>query len=330
MNRETVEQKIDNFLSDFETLTNAISWSIDKRIRFNIAAQFMTTEREFHAMQFLEVSDYIKKQLKWFSSIPQEIRYAIAALLINRFSDPIQAFDELKNIYEELTESGFKKGPNTYIAAYILLSNQQEDTNKKDIISRTLEIFKAMKKQHFFLTSHDDYPLAMLLSQTNRNVEDQMEDIEFYYHLLGNLVYKRGNDLQYLSHILAYGQKDNRDALAEDCVHLFNEFRKQSIKIKGMHYPSLGVLALLEDKKTAIPDILMTYSHFKEKKQLRWYKDMSFLLAIQMFVQDKIKNNDILSIGMAANIQAILQAQEAASIAAITAASAAASVSSSN
>ncbi|MGV3465388.1 MAG: DUF4003 family protein [Heyndrickxia sp.] len=330
MNKDTVEQRIDKFLADFEALTNAISWGIDKRIRFNIAAQYMTKEKEFHAKQFLEVSDYIKKQLTWFSSIPQEIRYAIATLLINKFSNPIQAFDDLKDCYVELTESGFKKGPNTYIAAFILLSNQQEDTNKTDRIQKAMEIYKAMRKQHFFLTSNDDYPLAMLLSQTDCKIEEQMEDIDFYYQYLGNLFYKRGNDLQYLSHILTYGQKDNREALAVDCVSLFDEFRKQSIKIKGMHYPALGVLTLLKNKETAISDILMIYSQLKERKQLHRYKDICFLIAIQMFVQDHISQNDIFSIGMAANIQTILQAQEAASIAAITAVSAAAASSSSS
>lgn len=330
MDPEVAEQKIERLLSDCDALTNAISWGVDKRIRFSIAAQFLTSGNKFNAKQFLEVSDYIKKKLKWFSSISQEMRYAIAALLLTRFPDPFQAFDELKNCYEELAEGGFSKGPNTYIAAYILLSNQQEDTKKTDRISRAMEIYKAMRKRHFFLTSYDDYPLAVLLSQMDRNVEEQMEDIEFYYQYLGSFFYKKGNDLQYLSHILTYGQKHNRNALAEDCVNLFEEFKKHSIKIKGMHYPALGVLALLENKETAISDILMIYSLLKEKKELRWHKDMSFLLAIQMFVQDHIRHNDILSIGMAANIQAIIQAQETASIAAIAVASTAASSSSNN
>lgn len=324
-----VEQKIERLLSDFDALTNAISWGIDKRIRLSIAAQFITSENELNSKQFLEVSDYIKKGLKWFSNVRQEMRYAIAALLINKFSDPLQAFDELKVCYEELTDNGFKKGPNTYIAAYILLSHHQE-SNKTDQIRRAMEIYKAMKKQHFFLTSYDDYPLAVLLSQTDRNVEEQMEDIEFYYQFLGNHSFKRGNDLQFLSHILTYGQENNRDALAEDCAQLFEAFKKHSIKIKGMHYPALGVLALLKKPETSIPDIFMIYSLLKEKKPLRWYKDLCFLLAIQMYVQDTIENNDILSIGMAVNIQAILQAQEAANIAAITATTATAASSSSD
>ncbi|WP_251345824.1 hypothetical protein [Heyndrickxia oleronia] len=51
---------------------------------------------------------------------------------------------------------------------------------------------------------------------------------------------------------------------------------------------------------------------------------MSLLFSIQMLVKDKIQDKDLLSIGTATNIQAIILAQQAASIAAISAATAAA------
>ncbi|MEK5174458.1 hypothetical protein NST63_14785 [Heyndrickxia sp. FSL W8-0496] len=57
---------------------------------------------------------------------------------------------------------------------------------------------------------------------------------------------------------------------------------------------------------------------------------MSLLFSIQMLVKDKIQDKDLLSIGTATNIQAIILAQQAASIAAISAATAAASSSTSN
>lgn len=55
----------------------------------------------------------------------------------------------------------------------------------------------AMKSKHFFLTSNDDYPLAVLLTNINCSIEHQMENIEFFYHYLGDRVFRKGNDLHF-------------------------------------------------------------------------------------------------------------------------------------
>lgn len=327
---QDIAKQAEKFVSSFDALTNAISWGIDKRIRMSIASQFMISGKELEPKEFLNVSDFLKKDIKWYSGINQEMRYTLASLLINQFPDPIQAFSDLKECYNALTKKGFHKGPYTYLAAYTLLSHPMEGMDRSDQAGLAMELYKAMKSKHFFLTSNDDYPLAVLLSNINYSIEHQMENIEFFYHYLGDRVFRKGNDLQFLSHILTYGENSNRERLAENCVNLYEQFRKHNLKIKGIHFSTIGVLALLDEPEKYIYEIISIDSILNEKKLFRWYKEMSSLFSIQMLVKDKIQDKDLLSIGTATNIQAIILAQQAASIAAISAATAAASSSTSN
>lgn len=329
MFQNTLIQKQKQFTIIFDQLTNAISWGVDKRVRMSITSQFMSSERDFDPKLYLNVFDYIKKEIGWLSSLPSNIRYILSALLITQYDDPYKAFNELNDCYEVLTNHKFRKGPYTYLAAFSLLTHKKENGNLTEQAQRAMEIYKAIRSRHAFLTSSDDYPLSVLLSQSNRSIDSLMEYIEFFYKFLSKHGFKKGNDLQFLTHILTQGQKEKREQLAETTVQYLKSLQSKKVKIKGMHYPAIGVLAILDTPENTLSDIIKAYSKFNESKLFRWYKDMSLLVAIQLYVQEKIADKSILSVGIATSIQAILQAQQTAMLVSISAASAAAANSSS-
>ncbi|SHE15328.1 Uncharacterised protein [Chlamydia abortus] len=328
MFQETILQKRDQFTKIFDQLTHSISWSVDKRVRMSITSQFVSTERDFDPKAYLFVIDFIKREEGWFSSLPYNTRYILAALLITQFEDPYKAYSELKECYEVLTNNKFRKGPYTYLSAFSLLTHKKENGNLAEQARRAMEIYKAIRSRHFFLTSSDDYPLSVLLSQSNRSIDSLMEDIEYFYDFLSKHGFRKGNDLQFLSHILTQGQPERREQLAETTARYLEAFQSEKVKIKGMHYPALGVLALIDIPENTLADVIKAYSHFNESKLFRWYKDMSLLVAIQLYVQQIIADNSVLSVGIATSIQTILQAQQAAMIAVISAGAVAAASSS--
>jgi hypothetical protein len=62
-----------------------------------------------------------------------------------------------------------------------------------------------MRNHHIFLTSYEDYSLAILLSFLPRSLEKQIKEIEFFYQGLNGKGFYKGTNLQTLTHILAYG-----------------------------------------------------------------------------------------------------------------------------
>lgn len=77
--------------------------------------------KTFDKNEFDETVKYIKKNSKWFSNYRGHQLYSTAALLLTKFSEPQQAFNDLLEYEEKMKAAGFKKSPYLSIAAYALL-----------------------------------------------------------------------------------------------------------------------------------------------------------------------------------------------------------------
>ena len=69
---------------------------------------------------------------------------------------------------------------------YLLISRQpvlltEENEQHGAHIQRSMQVYKRMKKDHLFLTSTNDYPLAVLLAGQSEHVETLMDRVERLY-----------------------------------------------------------------------------------------------------------------------------------------------------
>ena len=80
-----------------------------------------------------------------------------------------ESFSDVLDLYEQLVTSGFSRSIFTYLAAAVLLTEENEQHGAH--IQRSMQVYKRMKKDHLFLTSTNDYPLAVLLAGQSENVE---------------------------------------------------------------------------------------------------------------------------------------------------------------
>lgn len=119
-------------------------------------------------------------------------------------------------------------------------------------IQRSMQVYKRMKKDHLFLTSTNDYPLAVLLAGQSENVETLMDRVERLYQKLAKAGLRKGNDLQFLSHILSLKKDVREEMLVATCTNIWNLLKQEKVKVKQMHYPAIGLLALLEDGEKEI------------------------------------------------------------------------------
>ena len=100
--------------------------------------------------------------------------------------------------------------------------------------------------------------------------------------------------------------------LARKVIDTKEAFEKNHYKIKSMHYPALGIIALSNQTNEAVSLV----QDLTSLKTFKWYKDMAITIASIFVSQD----NADASTGLTAALEAMIQAQQAAIIIATTAA----------
>ncbi|WP_390216956.1 DUF4003 family protein [Halobacillus seohaensis] len=132
--------------------------------------------------------------------------------------------------------------------------------------------------------------------------------------------FRKGNDLQFLSHIFTIQQDVDASVLVDRAKRLTHDFKKMGLRVKPMFYPAIGLLALIENSSKDIETIMSLYYRFNTEKQFRWKKDINFIIATNFIVRDKVENTSLITTGIQTTIETIIQAQQAAMIAGVTAA----------
>ncbi|SDY93029.1 DUF4003 domain-containing protein [Bacillus sp. 166amftsu] len=323
----TLQQKLEQYTHIYAQLKGELKWKTsDSRTGMMIAAMYTGSDKPFDLGRFLEISSYIKDQVGMFSYLKSYHRFVVAATLDIHFTHYKKAFQQFLDIYERLVAGGFSRSIFTYLAAAALLPEEsgQHDTR----IQRSMQVYKRMKEDHFFLTSANDYPLAVLLAGQSEKVETLMDRVERLYQKLAAAGLRKGNDLQFLSHILSLKKDVSEDMLVAQCTNIWNLLKQEKVKVKQMHYPAAGLLALLEDGEKEVHSIRAFIEKLQGDKLFRWHTDANILIAIQLFVSQKGAESQAANTGLQTMIEVLIQAQQATMLAAITASSAATSASS--
>ncbi|TDL31455.1 DUF4003 family protein [Jeotgalibacillus sp. S-D1] len=317
-------EKVKELVDYYEAMRKKYKWRADNGALMMIASQYVGSSQAFNMEKYIELVEFIKQESSAFSYIQSTLRFTLAGLLLNQPADPKEAFKEIQQCYDLLIGVGFQRSPHSYIAAYALFMGKNDDEDFTVHVKRAKEMYNGMKKQHFFLTSHEDYPLAVLLAEAEGESSQLLEDMTYYYDEL-HLVLWKGNNRQFLSQILTYGKHENRQFLIQNTLTWMDDLKVQGFKLRGLHLPIVGVLSLISTPSRLLPKIKDLYEEMISISKFKWYKDHCFMIAVRMVVQDEINENRMLDVGLATTVESILQAQQAAVIATMSAATAASS-----
>ena len=154
--------------------------------------------------------------------------------------------------------------------------------------------------------------------------------MERLYQKLATAGLRKGNDLQFLSHILSLKKDVREELLVAQCTNIWNLLKQEKVKVKQMHYPAIGLLALLEDGEKEIHSIRAFIEKLQGDKLFRWHTDTTILIAIQLFVSQKGEESKATNTGLQTMIEVLIQAQQATMMATIAASSVATSSASSS
>lgn len=317
------ENTIEVYTSTFEQLQKKMKWYlIDKQMLMIIAAAYTMNHKPFDYKHFISLADLIKKEAGLFSPLKSQSRYTTASMLDVNFEHPEEKVTELFLLYDQLIKAKFKRGSFTYLAATILLTNNKKDKDLHGVITDAKEIYDVMKSDHYFLTSGNDIPLAVFLALQNNDAKEKME---LFYEKLHKNGFKKGNDLQFLSHILSIDTDKSIEELVTQTTSIFDEFKLNGIKQKATYYPGMGMVALLPSEKINMKEITKIYEQLNSQKQFKWKKDINILLAISFFVSENIEDSNFTDVGIFTTLETLLQVQQAIMISSTTAASSSAS-----
>ncbi|MGM0877398.1 MAG: DUF4003 family protein [Bacillota bacterium] len=316
MDNKSLQMKVEKYRDIYSQLRKALKWHTDQRTLMLVATMYVAKSTDFDIKKFIELADYIKGRVSVFSYLKTPQRFTTASILETTTSNSKQAFEELLSIYEKLIEKGFSRTTYSYIAAGTLLNKNGKANH---YIEKTIQLYKSMKEHHYILTNSSDYPLAALLAQNDDTVDHIVFQMEDNYQQLQLKNFRKGNDLQFLSHILTLRQAKGPEESAEKCMSIKDDLLQIGIKSKSLYYPYIGMLSFLEDFTKEIPNLQEVYHQLTNDKLFKWQKDMNFMLSVLFLMIEKTEMNDVVTAGLNTSIEAIIQAQQAVMVASVSA-----------
>lgn len=319
-----IEQTVVDYKNIYNQLRKKLNWKVsDNRIIMTIASMYVISNKPFDRERFLSIAETISKKASLFSTLKTQFRFTMATNLDLNYEHTTEKIDDLLNIYNEFKNNKFKRGNFTYIAASLVLMNTNSLEEAREIINEAKVLHDGMKKQHPFLTATSDYPFATILAlNSDLDVDITVERLDNFYFALANNGFKKGNDLQVLSHLLTLAADENDSVLLNRVIHVYDTIRKHGVKPKNNYYTVMGLLAFLPTEEVEMDVILEVYEQLNKQKHFKWRKDLNFLLAVSFFVSDKLEEDQLIKTNISTTLEAILQVQHAIMVSSIVSATA--------
>ncbi|MBC8063124.1 MAG: DUF4003 domain-containing protein [Clostridiaceae bacterium] len=325
-----LKEKADLMVENFYQLKKGFKWETSIVKHFG-AMVHATKGKQIDIEALKEINKHIKSNTG-LTSYFRGTNLFILSSLLSLEGDYKGFFKNILSVYEQMRSEGFKNSTYLPLAAYAIAKEIPMDQWSNRIL-RMNDLYKNMKKNHFWLTSPDDYVFAAVLATTDLDLLQMDSEIEKCYKLLNQEGFHKGNDLQSLSHILAIGEELNIDK-CKRAMKLYLGLKSEKCKLQYNGLATLGVLTLInQDIDKIVNEVKQVYDYIKEQDGYGfWSLDTSMrsILAANLvadFYVAGIKKG-VLEVALGNSINVIIIAQQQAMIAAACAASASAAASS--
>lgn len=327
---ENLKKKCDLFADNHQSLKKNFKW--DYGMMHCLGAIIYTNVGlPVNIEAIKESKEMIKKNTGLFSSFKDTTLFALSTLF-SLEPNPGELFQKTIKIYDDMKKVGFHSSAYLTLAAFSI-AKQTEEYDVPSVINRAKEIYDAMKTEHWFLTSSDDYGYAAMLATTDLSVTQAIREMETCYGLLKK-TFSTGNALQSLTHVLTMGDEPAL-AKCERVNQVYQSLANKGCKLsKYSELASLGILALIsEDVEKLTDEITEVYQELIEKKGFgKWSltKHQRTLYGATLVMGEYIKDIQMnpISMTLANSITNILIAQQTAMIIAASSAAATSAASS--
>ncbi|WP_313130343.1 DUF4003 family protein [Anaerocolumna sp.] len=325
-----LQYKCDLFEENYGILKKNFKWEYSMMLRLG-AAICVNSGIKADVEAIKKAKGIIKNNTGVFSSF-KDISFFILSTLFSLEKNQEEMFLKTKNIYEEMKKVGFRGSPYLTLAAFSV-AKQRPEQDGAAVIGRAKEFYDAMKREHKFLTSADDYGYAAMLAATDLDITYAINEMEICYELLKKN-FGVGNELQSLTHVLAMGEEPAQEK-CNRVIEVFESLNSKDCKASKYHnLANLGILVLVsEDVEKLTDEIAEVNKYLLGKKGFgRWSlsKQDRTLFSSVLVVEEYLKETkkDSLTMTLANGITNLVIAQQTAMLIAVSSTSAAAAASS--
>lgn len=323
---ELVKVKLDRLIELFQQVSMQYKWEQSLTNHFT-ALTYTLNKKDFDKEKIENVRRHMKKTTGIFSYYRGTSKIILSSLLACQYDNPSQEFDKMLNYDIRMKEAGFKNSMYLPIANYALLATCTEEWVDARI-NKAIGIYKEMKNNHPWLTSGDDYPLSILLADSDMSINNIIENMEECYKLLNENGFGKNNGLQFLSHILGFRQEENKVKVLR-CKEIFDKLKENKMKVYSGGYAVIGFLAILgEDGYGAVEQVIEIVRTLQSTKKYKWLTKETHLftaaaLVSDVYIENMKQQKELIQTTIGISIEALIAAQTAAAIAAASGAAAA-------
>ena len=309
------------YLEVFEELRKRKRFGTNVSVLRFVALTLATAERDDLVERLEAAADELRGRSGWSSPLRSSIRYVIAAMILKRDVSPSRVHQRVEDVRAAFRRRKMRRGGLSEILAALILVLKAEGRPVADgTVDRLQSILAAWKKDHRWLTGSDDYPMAALHATRDVGPEEVSLQVEEIYRALREQGFRRGNQLQLTSHLLAIGSAPPR-AAARRFAALVQAFRERGWKISPSRYDEVAVLALCSPQPARLAQQVLAIRDRLRSHKPRPSRDLAFSLASGIVLAEDAKKRERLAdtgdIAAARMAQTVLEAQQAAMAAVI-------------
>lgn len=327
--RESLANKCDLFANNYNVLNKKFKWN--NTINTRLGALLYTMEnREADSEAIERCRKIIKDHTGIFSQFKDTTNF-MTSVMLSLQPDPEPMFKSVLNVYDAMKTEGFHASPYLVLAA-ISIALQADPYNYQRVIASAKNYYDAMKVEHKFITSSDDYGFAALLAMSEKPVYQAVKEMEDCYRILKGDFFG-ANAVQALSHVLTFSEEPAY-AKCKRVADLDRALKNRKSKIgSGIELSFLGVIALLQENTEKLADEIAEVKEYLKNKKGFGSWSMSnterTMFAVAVVCDDYLTDvrRRTMEYTLANNITGILIAQQMAVMAAASGAAAAAAAS---
>ncbi|MDT0125395.1 DUF4003 family protein [Paenibacillus sp. RRE4] len=315
--------KAELFVSNTLILKKPFKWQhpIMRRLA---ALLYVVENKSIDPEAIQQTNDLMKQHTKRFSAFRGPSSFHFAAML-SLTTDQLARLQHTIQVHDLLKEIKFRNSDYLVMAAYQIAAQGQPE-QFQHTVKRAKLFYDRMKKEHPFLTGHDDYIFTAMLALSDLELDTAITHMEQLYREL-KPHFSAKNSVQTLTQILVIG--DGGSEVSERLLALSEAFRSKNHRMdKTYTLPSLALFALLPVEINLLVDqVVETYDWLRTQEGFgAWSINKQELLlfssALTAIQHVESLQNEILTTSMSTTITNIIIAQQAAMTAAAAAAAA--------
>ena len=270
--RDTTAQKCELFTENRNVIHKA-SFLEDGMLTAVAGALYAENDKKADPDFYKECKKVLRSKEGIFSVLRGHNETVIAARMAIS-GDPDGYLEKLEKANELINQGKFFESEYRALAAMAIVESDKV-SEAEEVVEKTYELIKEMKKKHPFLTSDEDTSFVVLLAMTGRDNEDILSELEENFQTLKAKFTFHDNSVYSLAQVVT-AFEGNASEKCEKVLALYDAFKELGVKYgKSYELASLGTLLDVDMSSSELAAEVIDVADFLKGKKGFGMLDMS-------------------------------------------------------